>query len=87
MSTLLRVGPYRFFCYAGDGHEPPHVHVERDNSEVKVWLTPVRLQVNKGCSANEIKRIQALVEEHQQRLLEIPSIISTFSAFQCPLIA
>jgi hypothetical protein len=26
MPTLLRVGPYRFFCYAGDGNEPPHVH-------------------------------------------------------------
>jgi Protein of unknown function (DUF2442) len=31
MPTLLTVGPYRFFCYAGDRDEPPHVHVERDN--------------------------------------------------------
>ncbi|MCO6455665.1 MAG: DUF4160 domain-containing protein [Pirellulaceae bacterium] len=39
MPTVLRVGPYRFFFYAGDGDEPAHVHVERDDSEAKVWLT------------------------------------------------
>lgn len=31
MPTVLRVGPYRSF-YAGDGDEPPHVHVERDDN-------------------------------------------------------
>lgn len=29
MPTVLRVGPYRFFFYSGDGDEPRHVHVER----------------------------------------------------------
>ncbi|WP_228037783.1 DUF4160 domain-containing protein [Nodosilinea sp. LEGE 06152] len=33
MPTLLRVGPYRFFCYVGDRDEPAHVHIERDSSE------------------------------------------------------
>jgi hypothetical protein len=33
MPTVLRLGPYRFFFYAGDGEEPLHVHVERDDSE------------------------------------------------------
>ncbi|MEA5450762.1 DUF4160 domain-containing protein [Leptolyngbya sp. CCNP1308] len=70
MPTLLRVGPYRFFCYAGDRDEPPHVHIERDSSEAKFWLTPVRLQFNKGFSSNEINRIQKLTEENQQQLLE-----------------
>ncbi|MBI5039684.1 MAG: hypothetical protein HZB57_00240 [Gammaproteobacteria bacterium] len=31
MPTILRVGPYRFFIYAGDRDEPRHVHVERDD--------------------------------------------------------
>ncbi|PSN11209.1 DUF4160 domain-containing protein [filamentous cyanobacterium CCT1] len=70
MPTLLRVGPYRFFCYAGDRDEPPHVHIERDSSEAKFWLTPVRLQFNKGFSSNEINRIQKLTEDNQQQLLE-----------------
>ncbi|MGK7900685.1 MAG: DUF4160 domain-containing protein [Hormoscilla sp.] len=70
MPTLLRLGPYRFFCYAGDREEPPHIHVERDDKEAKFWLSPVRLQDNKGFSAKEITRIQKLVEEYQNQLLE-----------------
>lgn len=68
MPTLLRVGPYRFF-YAGDRDEPPHVHVERDREEAKFWLSPVRLQNNKGFSRTEINNIQKLVEENQEQLL------------------
>jgi len=30
MPTLLRVGAYRFFCYAGNRDELPHIHIERD---------------------------------------------------------
>lgn len=44
MPTVLRVGPYRFFFYASDRHEPPHVHVERDEKVAKFWLRPVRLE-------------------------------------------
>ena len=44
MPTVLRLGPYRFFFYAGDAGEPPHVHVERDRDKAKFWLDPVRLQ-------------------------------------------
>lgn len=69
MPTLLRVGPYRFFCYAGDRGEPPHVHIERDESEAKFWLSPTRLQNNKGFSRKEINRIQRLVEENQEQLV------------------
>ena len=70
MPTLLRVGPYRFFCYAGDRDEPPHVHVERDDNEAKFWLEPVRLQNNQGFSSKELNRVHKLVEEHKTTLLE-----------------
>ncbi len=33
MPTVLRSGPFRFFFYAGDGGEHPHIHVERDECE------------------------------------------------------
>jgi hypothetical protein len=70
MPTVLRVGPYRFFFYAGDGGEPPHVHVERDAAEAKCWLDPIRLERSRGFSAREIRTIQQLVQTHQQALLE-----------------
>ena len=44
MPTILRVGPYRFFFYAGDRDEPPHIHIESDENVAKFWLDPVRLQ-------------------------------------------
>jgi hypothetical protein len=69
MPTLLRSGPYRFFCYAGDRDEPPHLHIERDENEAKFWLDPIRIQSNRGFSRAEINRIQKLVEEHQEELL------------------
>lgn len=50
MPTVLRVGPYRFFFFAGAKDEPPHVHVERDDKEAKFWLAPPRLERNGGFS-------------------------------------
>ncbi|HTU93439.1 MAG TPA: DUF4160 domain-containing protein [Gemmataceae bacterium] len=70
MPTVLRVGPYRFFFYAGDGSEPPHVHVERDDCESKFWLEPVRLERSGGFRRKEINRVRELVEEHREQLLE-----------------
>ena len=69
MPTVLRSGPYRFFFYAGDRDEPPHIHVERDDNKAKFWLEPVRLQNSGGFSRTEIGRIQKLVEENREDLL------------------
>ena len=69
MPTVLRRGPYRFFFYAGDRNEPPHVHVERENNTAKFWLDPVRLQQSGGFSRTEINRIQKLVEKNREHLL------------------
>ena len=70
MPTVLRSGPYRLFFYAGDQDEPSHVHVERDDCEAKYWLDPVRLQRSFGFTAKEINRIEKVVLDNQQFLLE-----------------
>lgn len=67
MPTVLRVGPYRFFFYAGDRDEPPHVHVEREDCVAKFWLAPVRFQRNSGFKRPELKKVENLVEEHQEQ--------------------
>ena len=56
--------------YSADGSEPPHVHVGRERNKAKFWLDPVRLQNSGGYSRNEINRIQRLIEENQEMLLE-----------------
>ena len=70
MPTVMQTGPYRFFFYAGDRHEPPHIHVERDEKTAKFWLDPVRLQRSGGFNRQEINRIERLIEENQERLLQ-----------------
>lgn len=69
MPSILRLGPYRFFFYAGDGFEPRHVHVGRDEKLAKVWLDPVRLEESGGFTRTEINRIVSLVREHEDELL------------------
>ena len=69
MPTVLRVGPYRFFFYAGDKDEPPHVHVERDDSEAKYWLGPPRLQRNIGFTRKELNKIERVIEDNQEELM------------------
>jgi hypothetical protein len=69
MPTVLRIGPFRFFFYAGDGGEPPHVHVERDDCEARFWRDPVRLERSRGFRRKEINRIHELVEENRDQLL------------------
>jgi hypothetical protein len=70
MPTVLKVGPYRFFFYAGDRDEPAHIHVERDAADAKFWLDPVRFQWSHGFGAHEINRIERIVIEHHQQLLD-----------------
>ncbi len=70
MPTVLRVGPYRFYFYSHEPNEPPHVHIDRDNSTAKFWLEPVSLVNNIGFNAKELRKLQVLVQENQEILLE-----------------
>ena len=70
MPTVLRIGPYRFFFYAGDSDEPQHIHVERDDKIAKYWLTPIRLQNSGGFNRTEIDRIQKIIQEYHVQLME-----------------
>jgi hypothetical protein len=66
----MRIGPYRFHFYSRENNEPPHIHIARENMEAKFWLHPVSLAGNCGFAKAELIRIEKLVEEHCQKLLE-----------------
>jgi len=70
MPTVLRSGPYRFYFYSSDRDEPLHVHVSREANEAKFWLEPVRLAWSRGFSASELRRIEGIVSENVQQLIE-----------------
>ena len=68
--TVLRSGPYRFFFFASDRDEPPHVHVRRDDKLAKFWLQPVSESYNYGFGATELKRVAKTVEDNESLLLK-----------------
>jgi hypothetical protein len=70
MPTVLRLGPYRFYFYSHEPNEPPHIQIDRDDSSAKFWLDPVGLANNIGFSAKELRKLQSLVRENQETLLE-----------------
>jgi len=69
MPTVLQHGPYRFFFYSSDRHEPPHVHAECDEKRAKFWLSPVRLSDSGGFNRAEINRLRSLVVENESTFL------------------
>lgn len=71
MPTVFEFGPYRFFFYANDLNEPPHIHIQRERNKAKFWLKPIRLQQSGGFSRNELYRIQGIVEENEETLLKV----------------
>lgn len=70
MPTVFRDGPYRFFFYSGEGNEPPHIHVRRDDLIAKFWLDPIRLQNSGGFSPIALRRIQAIISLRIRELME-----------------
>ena len=70
MPTVLTVGPYRFVFFSSDRGEPVHIHVKRDQHVVKFWLEPIELARNFGFANHETNRIEQLVLEHQNFLIE-----------------
>lgn len=71
MPTIKNIpAPYRFFFYSFDCHEPPHIHVQRDNATCKFWLNPLALAKNYGFSAPELNRIRATIQTYQHQIME-----------------
>ena len=70
MPTLLRIGAFRFYFYSHEPNEPPHVHVDRAEATIKVWLNPVEVAKSRGFRAHEINDILTMVAEHRAMLVE-----------------
>jgi Domain of unknown function (DUF4160) len=70
MPTILRIGAYRFYFYSHEPNEPPHIHIDRDDSTAKFWLKPVSLASSIGFSPKELQKLEVLVQENQAEFLE-----------------
>ena len=67
MPAVLRIGPYRFFFYSNEGHEPAHIHVRSGDGEAKFWLNPIAEAWTRGYHARQLRQI----EEHIQDNLDV----------------
>ena len=65
MPTVLRVRGHRFFFFSNEGHEPRHIHVETADKYAKFWLNPIALAMSVGHTAEGIRQLRELVEEHR----------------------
>jgi hypothetical protein len=70
MPTILKIGPYRFFFYAEEGSEPPHIHIEAAERRAKYWIRPVRHFRSDGFRSGELKEIERIIVENVDLLLE-----------------
>ena len=66
MPTVMRIGPFRFYFYSHEPNEPPHVHVDRGDATIKLWLEPVEVAKSRGFRAHEIRGIVDMVDEHRE---------------------
>ena len=73
MPTVLRVQGFRFYFYANEGSEPPHVHVDKGGASAKYWLEPIRLAANQGHKPAELKRIGQIIFDCPQMTQTSPT--------------
>jgi hypothetical protein len=68
--TILRIDAFRFYFYSHEPNEPPHIHVDKADATIKVWLEPVEVAKSRGFRAHEIGGILKMVDQHRDQLLE-----------------
>ena len=69
MPTVKRLKGYRFFFYAADRSEPPHIHIEKGGLVAKFWLNPVRF-ASGSFPPHELNFLRKLIEQHEEEFLE-----------------
>jgi hypothetical protein len=71
MPVVLRKRGYRFMFFASDAEEPPHIHVKRDRSHAKYWISPaIILEKTRGFRPHELNEVEDLIDDHHEYLLE-----------------
>ena len=70
MPTILREKGYSVRIFVAEQGEPAHVHISRDDAQVKAWLSPVRLTRNRGFLPQELSEIYRILKAHETQLLK-----------------
>jgi hypothetical protein len=68
--TIFTKNGYRFFFYANESNEPPHVHVQYHDAVAKFRFNPVSLAKNMGMTSAELSKAFFLVSNHEKTIME-----------------
>jgi hypothetical protein len=68
--TVFRHGKYRAFFFSREERRM-HVHIACPDGEAKFWLEPIiALADHTGLPARELKRMQAIIEERRDEIVQ-----------------
>jgi len=70
MPTIHRENGYRFYFFSHEPNEPPHVHIDKGEATIKVWLVSLEVAKSRGFRAHEISGIIDMVRVHQTTFTE-----------------
>ena len=74
MPTVLIVFGWRFFFYANERNEPPHIHCRKGGSEAKYWLDAQRYDAIEaytyGMSPADKRMVRRIIFGHFDYLVD-----------------
>jgi len=80
MPSILQINGWRFFFYANENDEPPHVHVCKGESDCKFFLNSNKFDVDEvysyNCSPADKRQVRKIIFQHFDYL------ISEYNKFQ-----
>lgn len=70
MPVIHRHHGFRFYFYADEGHEPPHIHVSKGGARGKWWLEPMERVYAEGFSPRQLRMIEDVIAEQRSSFVE-----------------
>jgi Domain of unknown function (DUF4160) len=70
MPTILRQNGFRFYFYSHEPNEPPHIHVDKGDATIKVWLENLEVAKSRGFRAHEISGIIQMITQNREMFTE-----------------
>jgi len=67
---MYSIGYVPVFFYSNENGEPAHIHIQKDTMLAKFWLKPVALASSIRFSSKELRKLECLVIENRDKLLE-----------------
>jgi hypothetical protein len=68
--TIYRENGFRFYFFSHEPNEPPHVHIDKGEATIKIWLGSLEVAKSRGFRAHQISGINSIVSERQMLFTE-----------------